>query len=156
MKKMTLVAGLLLATQLMYSQQSIPATGGDATGSGGSSSYTVGQLVYTTSTGSGSVIQGVQQSIELFTLSNPELTTVNLSAVIYPNPTSDYVMLKISDTALYNLSYHLVDINGKAISNGSLTNGDTQINMQQLPVGMYILKVSQNNQELKTFKIIKK
>jgi hypothetical protein len=156
MKKMTLVAGLLLATQLMYSQQSIPATGGDATGSGGSSSYTVGQLVYTTSTGSGTVIQGVQQSIELFTLSNPELTTVNLSAVIYPNPTSDYVMLKISDTALYNLSYHLVDINGKAISNGSLTNGDTQINMQQLAVGMYILKVSQNNQELKTFKIIKK
>ena len=107
MKKMTLVAGLLLATQLMYSQQSIPATGGDATGSGGSSSYTV-------------------------------------------------VMLKISDTALYNLSYHLVDINGKAISDGSLTNGDTQINMQQLAVGMYILKVSQNNQELKTFKIIKK
>jgi hypothetical protein len=156
MKKMTLVAGLLLATQLMYSQQSIPATGGDATGSGGSSSYTVGQLVYTTSTGGGSVIQGVQQSIELFTLSNPELTTVNLSAVIYPNPTSDYVMLKISDTALYNLSYHLIDINGKAISNGSLTNGDTQINMQQLAVGMYILKVSQNNQELKTFKIIKK
>jgi hypothetical protein len=156
MKKMTLVAGLLLATQLMYSQQTIPATGGDATGSGGSSSYTVGQLVYTTSTGGGSVIQGVQQSIELFTLSNPELTTVNLSAVIYPNPTSDYVMLKISDTALYNLSYHLVDINGKAISNGSLTNGDTQINMQQLAVGMYILKVNQNNQELKTFKIIKK
>jgi hypothetical protein len=112
--------------------------------------------VYTTNTGSGTVIQGVQQSLELFTLSNPELTTVNLSAVIYPNPTSDYVMLKISDTALYNLSYHLIDINGKAISNGSLTNGDTQINMQQLPVGMYILKVSQNNQELKTFKIIKK
>jgi hypothetical protein len=156
MEKMTLVAGLLLAAQLMYSQQSIPATGGDATGSGGTSSYTVGQMVYTTNTGSGTVIQGVQQSIELFTLSNPELTTVNLSAVIYPNPTSDYVMLKISDTALYNLSYHLVDINGKAISNGSLTNGDTQINMQQLAVGMYILKVSQNNQELKTFKIVKK
>jgi hypothetical protein len=156
MKKMTLVGGLLLATQLMYAQQSIPATGGDATGSGGSSSYTVGQLVYTTTTGSGSVIQGIQQSIELFTLSNPQLSTVNLSAVIYPNPTSDYVMLKISDTALYNLSYHLIDINGKAISNGSLTNGDTQINMQQLAVGMYILKVSQNSQELKTFKIIKK
>jgi hypothetical protein len=100
MKTTTLVAGLLLATKLIYSQQTTPATGGDATGSGGSSSYTVGQLVYTTNTGSGTVIQGVQQSIELFTLSNPELTTVNLSAVIYPNPTSDYVVLKISDTAL--------------------------------------------------------
>ncbi|MFT7084070.1 MAG: hypothetical protein ACJAT0_002567, partial [Nonlabens sp.] len=43
MKKITLVACLLLVTQLMYSQQTIPTSGGDATGSGGSSSYTVGQ-----------------------------------------------------------------------------------------------------------------
>jgi hypothetical protein len=156
MKKTILAACLLCAVFTIQAQQTIPTSGGDATGSGGSSSYTVGQLVYTTNTGSGTVIQGVQQSIELFTLSNPELTTVNLSAVIYPNPTSDYVMLKISDTALDNLSYNLIDINGKAISNGSFTNGDSQINMQQLPVGMYILKVSQSNQELKTFKIIKK
>ncbi|PQB07851.1 hypothetical protein BST83_12325 [Polaribacter filamentus] len=156
MKKITLVACLLLASQLIYSQQTIPATGGDATGSGGSSSYSVGQLVYTTNTGSGTVIQGVQQSIELSTLSNPELNTINLKAVTYPNPTSDYVILKISDNALDNLSYNLIDINGKAISNGSVTNGDTQINMQQLAIGMYILKINQNNQELKTFKIIKK
>jgi hypothetical protein len=156
MKKMTLVACLLLASQLIYSQQTIPATGGDATGSGGSSSYSVGQLVYTTNIGSGTVIQGVQQSIELSTLSNPELNTINLKAVTYPNPTSDYVILKISDNALDNLSYNLIDINGKAISNGSVTNGDTQINMQQLAIGMYILKINQNNQELKTFKIIKK
>jgi hypothetical protein len=156
MKKITLVVCLLLATQLIYSQEAIPTSGGDATGSGGSSSYTVGQLVYTTNTGSGTVIQGVQQPFEFQILSNPELTTVNLSAVIYPNPTSDYVVLKISDTTLDNLSYHLIDINGKVISNGSIINGDTQINMQQLAIGMYILRVNQNNQELKNFKIIKK
>jgi hypothetical protein len=98
----------------------------------------------------------VQQPFEFQILSNPELTTVNLSAVIYPNPTSDYVVLKISDTTLNNLSYHLIDINGKVISNGSIINGDTQINMQQLAIGMYILRVNQNNQELKNFKIIKK
>ena len=94
MKKMTLVACLLLGTQLIYAQQSIPASGADASGSGGSSSYSVGQLVYTTNTGSGSVSQGVQQVFEFQTLSNPELTTVKLSAVTYPNPTSDYVILK--------------------------------------------------------------
>ncbi len=140
----------------MYSQETIPTSGGDATGSGGSSSYTLGQLVYTTNIGSGTVSQGVQQAFEFQTLSNSELNTINLSAITYPNPTSDYVMLKISDHALDNLSYNLIDINGKAISNGRITNGDTQINMQQLEMGMYIIKVSQNNQELKTFKIIKK
>ena len=113
--------------------------------------------MYTINSGSsGTVTQGVQQSIELFTLSNPELTTVNLTAVTYPNPTSDYITLKISDSALDNLSYKLIDVNGKVIANGSITNADTQISMQSLALGMYILKVNQNNQELKTFKIIKK
>ena len=155
-KKLTLVACIVFSTQLMYSQETIPTSGGDATGSGGSSSYTVGQLVYTTNIGSGTVSQGVQQAFEFQTLSNSELNTINLSAIMYPNPTSDYVMLKISDHALDNLSCNLIDINGKAISNGRIINGDTQINMQQLEMGMYIIKVSQNNQELKTFKIIKK
>jgi len=156
MKKMTLVACLLLGTQLIYAQQSIPASGADASGSGGSSSYSVGQLVYTTNTGSGSVSQGVQQVFEFQTLSNPELTTVKLSAVTYPNPTSDYVILKISDSALDNLRYKLFDVTGKEISNDNITNGDTQIAMQQLARGIYILKVNRYNQELKTFKIIKK
>ncbi len=156
MKKTTLLACIVFATQLMYSQEAIPTSGGDATGSGGSSSYTLGQLMYTTNIGSGTVSQGVQQAFEFQTLSNPEFNTINLSAITYPNPTSDYVMLKISDHALDNLSYHLIDINGKAISNGRIINGDTQINMHQLAIGMYLLKVNQNNQELKTFKIIKK
>ena len=43
-------------------QQATTATGGDATGSGGSAAYSVGQIVYTTHTGTtGSVAQGVQQ-----------------------------------------------------------------------------------------------
>jgi hypothetical protein len=156
MKKIKLVACLLLGTHLIYAQENIPASGGNATGSGGTVSYSVGQLVYTTNTDTGGTVsQGVQQSFELLTLNNPELTTVNLTAVTYPNPTSDYVVLKITDSTLDNLSYKLIDVNGKAISNGSVTNGDTQINMQQLALGMYILKVNQNNQELKTFKIIK-
>lgn len=157
MKVTVFAACMLCAVFTIQAQEAIPASGGQATGSGGSSSYSVGQLVYTTNSGSGgTVTQGVQQIIELNTLSNPELTTVNLSAVTYPNPTSDYITLKISDSALDNLSYKLIDVNGKAIANGSITNADTQISMQSLALGMYILKVNQNNQELKTFKIIKK
>jgi hypothetical protein len=65
-------------------------------------------------------------------------------------------MLKISDSALDNLGYTLFDVTGKGISNGIITNKDTQIAMQQLAIGIYILKVNRHNQELKTFKIIKK
>jgi len=156
MRNTTLIACLLFATQLIYSQEIIPASGGEATGSGGSSSYSVGQLVYTTNTGSGTVTQGVQQSVEVFTLSNPELTTVNLSAVTYPNPTSDYVVLAISDANLPDLSYALYDLQGRIVTKGQATQSNTHIDMQSLATGTYVLKVNQNNQELKTFKIIKK
>ena len=157
MKVTVFTACMLCAVFTIQAQQTIPASGGQATGSGGTSSYSVGQLVYSTNVGSGGTLsQGVQQSIELYTLSNPVLTTVNLLAVTYPNPTSDYIVLKISDSALDNLSYKLIDVNGKAIANGTITDTDTEIEMQSLALGMYILKVNQNNQELKTFKIIKK
>jgi len=146
----------LLLTLLVQSQENIPASGGDATGNGGSSSYSVGQLVYTTNTGSGTVTQGIQQSVELFTLSNTELTTVNLTALTYPNPTSDYVVLAISDANLANLSYVLYDIQGRAVAQGQSIPSNTQIDMQSLTTGTYVLKVNQNSQELKTFKIIKK
>ena len=84
MKKITLVAYLLFATQLIYSKENILSFGEEVTGSGGSVSYFVGQLVYITHAGSGAFIQGVQESIEFFTLNNAELSTVNLTAVMYP------------------------------------------------------------------------
>ncbi len=156
MKNTTLVACLLFATHLIYAQQSMLASGGEATSSGGSSSYSVGQLVYSTNTGGGTVSQGVQQSIELFTLNNTELTTVNLTAVTYPNPTTDYVVLALTDATLTNLSYELYDLQSRLVANGELTQANTQIDMQNTASGTYILKVNQNNHELKTFKIIKK
>lgn len=157
MKVSALVACMLCAVFTIHAQETIPSSGGEATGSGGSSSYSVGQLVYTINSGSnGTVTQGVQQSIELFTLSNPELTTVNLTAVTYPNPTSDYVMLAISDTNLTDLSYVLYDMHGRGVGKGLVNHANTQIGMQSLASGTYVLKVSQSSQELKTFKIIKK
>ena len=156
MKRIILIVIVFLGTHSIFSQETITTSGGGATGSGGTSSYSVGQLVYTTNTGDGIVSQGVQQSIELYTLSNPDLTTVNLTGVTYPNPTSDYIVLKISDSPLEKLSYQLIDINGKTITNGNITDAETQIGMQALAIGIYILKITQNNQELKTFKIAKK
>lgn len=156
MKTITLIMFTLLLTNNTYSQNTPLSSGGVANGSGGSSSYSVGQLVYTTNTGSGTVTQGVQQSFELFMLSNTELTTVNLTAVTYPNPISGYVILAVSDANLTNLSYILYDIQGRAVAKGRATQSKTQIEMQSLATGTYLLKVNQNNQELKTFKIIKK
>ena len=156
LKKSIFSAFVLLASQLVCSQEAVSASAGEASGSGGSGSYTVGQVFYTTQTAAtGSVSQGVQHPFEFQTLSNAALTTVNLTAVSYPNPTKDFIILKITDSALNNLRYTLFDVNGKAIASDSITESSTQIQLKHLAIGAYILKVSQQNQSLKTFKILK-
>jgi hypothetical protein len=84
------------------------------------------------------------------------LTTLNVTAVTYPNPTTDVVVLALTGANLIGISYVLYDLKGRAVGKGVVTQNNTQIAMQSLAIGIYILKVSQNNQELKTFKIIKK
>ena len=147
----------LLITNGLYAQQVILASGSEAAGSGGFSSYSVGQLFYTTNMASnGSVSQGVQQAFEFQTISNKTPIGVNLMAVPYPNPTTDYVVLKIADNALDNLGYTLYDLNGKFIVSKPITTASTQIRMQHLVIGIYLLKVTQKYKTLKIFKIIKK
>ena len=156
MKKIPFLIFFLFTIQLSYAQETVPSSGGNASGSGGSASYTVGQVFYTNHTSSdGFVSQGVQHPFEFQTLSNPELTTVNLTAVTYPNPTIDYVVLKIIDTPLENLQYTLFDLNGKTIDSKPIRTSSTEINMKNVSTGMYLLKLTKKNKSLKTFKIIK-
>ena len=76
------------------SHQVLSASGGDATGSGGSVAYIVGQIVYTTHTGTtGSVSQGVEQAYEISSVSIKE-TSLNISMSVFPNPTSDFLIKK--------------------------------------------------------------
>ena len=57
---------IILSSFRIMAQQAINASGANATGSGGSVSYSVGQVLYTTNSGSnGSSAQGVQQPYEI-------------------------------------------------------------------------------------------
>jgi hypothetical protein len=144
----------------LRAQETVTASGGDATGSGGSASYTVGQVVYTTNTGTnGSVAQGVQQPYEYSTVtSTEEAAGINLNCITYPNPVNDNLTLRVDAATLQNLeslSYHLYDIDGKLLETRSVVNSSTDISMGTFVPGTYILTVTNNNNAIKTFKIIK-
>ena len=134
----------------------MPATGGDATGAGGSSSYTIGQIVYTTDTGSnGSVAQGVQQPYEISVTAGVNQTAINLEMKVFPNPTTNYLQLKVESEALESLSFQLIDLQGKVIENKKVVENHTTISMEALPKAIYFLNVTRNNQTVKKFKVIK-
>jgi hypothetical protein len=156
-KKTKLTALLLLGIGFnqVYAQQATTASGGDASGSGGSVAYSVGQIVYTTNTSSsGSVAQGVQQAYEISITTGLLETDIKLNLSAYPNPTTNYLMLQI-DNFDKDLSYQLFDISGKLLESNTVAANSTTINMEQMQTGTYLLKVTQNNKLVKTFKIIK-
>ncbi len=149
-----LLFGILIPK--VHSQLTIVATGGDAIGTGGKVSYSIGQIAYSYESGSnGSVAQGVQQPFEIYTLGNDDFPTITLEMIVFPNPTFNNVTLIIADYSTENLSYQLFDVNGKQIFDEKITYSETQINMLNLNSSIYFLEVTNQNKTIKTFKIIK-
>jgi hypothetical protein len=155
--KLSIILLLGLGLTDLQAQTATPATGGNASGSGGSVSYSIGQVVYSTNTSAnGTVIQGVQQPFEISVVTGiEEAKGINLSVLAYPNPTTDYLTLEVKEFELSNLSFQLFDMNGKLLQSEKITGNQTSIVTSNLVPAMYFVKVIQNQKEVKTFKIIK-
>jgi hypothetical protein len=155
-RPITLLLAALLWMSAAKAQESVNVAGGDASGSGGSISYSVGQVDYTTNTDvSGTVSQGVQQPYEIFTVEIKE-TELNISLSVFPNPTTNNLTLLISDYSNEKLSYQLFDMQGKLLNKGQVSAQKTQINTASLPSATYFISVvDQENKQIQSFKIIK-
>jgi len=161
MKKfnIAIVVFLLFGFETTFqAQNSIPTSGGNASGSGGSVSYSIGQVVYTTNTSItyGSVAQGVQQPFEISVITGTEeAKDITLVCSVYPNPASDFLTLETENYDNKSLSYKLFDNNGKLLESNKVTSNETIILIANLLPNLYFLKVIDNGKEIKTFKIIK-
>jgi hypothetical protein len=153
-KTITSIAFIIFGLGGLQAQKIATTAGNEATGIGGTASYTVGQVVYTTGTGTnGSVEQGVQQPFEISTTLGVNETTINLELSVYPNPTTDFLTLKVEK--LENLHYQLIDMQGKLIESKTVRSNSFNISLENQPTATYFLKVTKNNQLIKTFKVIK-
>ena len=148
-----LLLGLGLTAQ---AQQATTATGGNASGSGGTVAYSVGQIVYTTNTGTtGSVAQGVQQPYEISIVLGIDDNSIKLELTAYPNPTTNFLTLNVGKAELSTMNFELYDMSGKLIESRKIISSSETIAMENLPTATYFLKVTNNNNQVKTFKIIK-
>ena len=133
-KLSVLLLGLGLTAQ---AQQATLSSGGMATGSG-SVAYSIGQIAYTTATNaSGSITQGVQQPIEIYTLGVDDFVNISLIMKAYPNPTQGDLTLEITDLKLENLTFQLIDLQGRSIENRKIANTNETIKMENLPSATY-------------------
>ena len=163
-KKICILFLLCIGFNQVNAQLATTASGGNASGIGGSVAYSIGQIVYKTNTGiTGSEAQGVQQPFEISITLGLNETGASLNLSAHPNPTSNYLTLQIDpSTALRNqlIFYQLYDISGKLLESNTIVANSTTIKIGLYVTGTYFLKVVQTQgiasvQEIKTFKIIK-
>ena len=165
-KNALLFLSLLLAGPALTGMQaqqihaSVNAAGGNASGSGGSVSYSVGQVFYTTASGtSASVSEGIQQPFEISIFTGlKDNAAIDLVYAVYPNPTSGKLTLKLNVSSISDIksmSFQLFDVNGKLIRSDLLKDKETGIEMSDLTPSSYYLRIIANKKIIKTFKIIK-
>ena len=153
--KITII--LIFAFSFIQAQETYISTGGNATGTTGNMSYSIGQVFYSTKTGTNGnyINEGVQQPYEITILSNTKFAK-NIKLTAYPNPTTDYLKIDLNNYESNNVTFQLFNINGKILKSGKINNNQvTKINTTKLNSAIYILKINDNNKQIKTFKIIK-
>ncbi len=144
----------------LYAQRGTVAAGGQATGPGGTVSYSIGQVDYIDITSAGgNISQGLQQVTPVApkTLAPqkqlpPEIT---MDAIVYPNPAKEYVTLAIRDKLAQTLSYALYTADGRLVSAQKISGNQQNVSLAGLAGGVYFLVIQNNGTRLKSFTIIK-
>lgn len=155
LNRLILSLPLLIALQ-SHAQQNTLSSGGEAKGTNGTVSYSIGQVDYVNETNvSGSVYQGVQQPYSIAVLTGEEVLNIDLEMKIYPNPAVHQLTLFANAFDSHQYLYQLIDINGIMLQSGNVSNKETKILMHQYQTAIYLLKIIENNFEVKTFKIVK-
>lgn len=81
---------------------------------------------------------------------NDKYSKVDFS--VFPNPANDLITVKVNSINIGS-TYIITDALGKTVASGKLTAESSSINISELSAGIYMFKVSEQNQH--SFKVVK-
>lgn len=137
-----------------FAQNAISSTGGHFKTTGGSTSFTVGQVAYVLKKGTGSYLnEGVQQVYTKKTTPIEELVYLK-EVQLYPNPTHETFTLIMSTKEDIQVIYTIMDYLGKEIRNGNILSEKSEISLRDLPSGNYFISLK-SKKENRIFKVVK-
>ena len=153
MKRKIFLTLISLISLTINAQEVISSQGDSYSNANGSIDFTIGEvLIATITSGSNSLTQGFHQT-NLTVLGIDDFDT-NFQANVFPNPTSE--ILNIDILNFEGLNYLIYDIRGRQLLKASINNKITPVNINNLTNGLYLLVITgENNQKLKTYRIIK-
>lgn len=160
MKKIPLILIMAFVCSMVYSKNLKPdvicAAGSFYANNSNSVSWTIGECIPETFTNSGNELtQGFQQGIYGITTA-VNYTETRMKIDVFPNPATDFVILKIQLPDKRDYFFQLFDSNGFCLKNKKITSIKSEISLSGFSNGIYLLNVFDPNQKiLKSFKIIK-
>jgi hypothetical protein len=148
---------ILLAFSLsaQVKQEVIASAGGYSVASGVSLSWTLGETIIPTFTNGGlTLTHGFQQQL-IVTAVEENLEDV-VKVTLYPNPASDIVNIKLGSPLDGEVKLFLLDSRGKLIKTDFMeeTAVEKEINLQDLPAGLYLLKMTKGKLS-NVYKVVK-
>ncbi len=147
----------LFFSPLLNAQQLevVNSGGGYHENSEGSITFSIGEVVIETMAhGDLCFTQGFCQAYVTITAIN-ELQNLDYELLVYPNPTKNYVILKITRDKLADLKYLLFDLHGRLLKTEQIRSNETTIPFSFYMPSTYYLKIIDGQKEVKIFKIIK-
>ncbi len=141
----------------IFAQANVVGAGGNVNAAEGTVSYTIGQPVTNHLDSPGhSLNEGLQQPYELFVVSTYTDLETGLSAEVFPNPTSDYLILRMLSSQNKSATrYAITDINGMPMASKDFEETEINIPMKEFTPGTYILTLFNAKKPVHQFKIIK-
>lgn len=83
-----------------------------------------------------------------------EKEQMKIALEVYPNPTSDYINLEITNYRNYKkLYYQLIDLNGRVVLTNSINELIHSVEISELSSGLYLLQIMDSNSLLNCSKI---
>lgn len=136
---LVLAAGLFAIPAM--AQQAVTPAGADANGSGGSLSWTLGQVdAAFLHSSAGSMAQGVQHPVELLTVAVEEKgASPGLSA--WPNPTADALTIDLGEPFDGRPQYRMLDAAGNLIAEGQVYASPFTISFLDIPAAYYVIRI---------------
>lgn len=145
---------LLISGISGFGQSNTVSAGGDAEGSNGSVSYSIGQIFYISAEGeNGNINQGVQQPYDAEIITGIEHEQIR--AIIYPNPTLGQIQLQFDTDSYSNCKAELIDGAGKLVGVQTNLSSNNIFSLEMAPNGIYTLTVYRNEKLIKSFRIVK-
>ncbi len=121
-------------------------------------SSSLGQGVHTSNSNElGNSKDGIQHAFEILCSTGlKKAEGIALEISVFPQAAKDRLNLSVGNYNIQNLSYQVYTNHGQLIENKNINRVNTAISFGRLSSGIYVVLISEYNQTIKSFKLIKK